>query len=71
MQYLVINNSKNGIYSVADQYSLFNDRDAAIEHFKTIGWTDDWGMGVSDKPGIASMLKCGLIDIMFIPIVAE
>lgn len=69
MQYLVINNNKNGLYSYADQYQLFNDREAAITHFCEIGGErDSFGIGLSTRVGVGSIQKSGLIDVTFLPI---
>lgn len=68
-QYLVVNNNKNGLYSFADQYQVFENRADAIRHFVEIGGEEDsWGMGLSDKAGVAAIQKAGLIDLMFMPI---
>jgi hypothetical protein len=70
MQYLVINNSKNGLYSIVEQYQLFDDREEASRHYFEIGGDSGW-ISLSDKPGMASMTRSGLIDVLFIPIVSE
>jgi hypothetical protein len=69
MHYLVVNNNKNGLYSFAEQFQIFEDREDAIRHFVEIGGEEDsWGMGLSKKVGVASIQKAGLIDVMFMPI---
>jgi hypothetical protein len=69
MQYLVINNNKNGLYSYADKYRLFDDRRAAITHFCEIGGEEEcFGISLSDKVGVATIQKSGLIDVTFLPI---
>jgi hypothetical protein len=70
MKYLVVNNSKNGLYSIAQQYQLFDDREEAKLHYRTIGGETDL-VGLSSKPGMASMTKCGLIDVLFIPMTSK
>jgi hypothetical protein len=69
MHYLVVNNNKNGLYSFAEQYQIFEKREDAIRHFVEIGGEEEcWGMGLSEKVGVASIQKAGLIDVMFMPI---
>jgi len=69
IQYLVVNNNKNGLYSFDEQYQVFANRQDAIDHFVTIGGEENsWGMGLSDTVGIASIQQSGVIDLMFMPI---
>lgn len=70
MKYLVINNSKNGLYTYAQQYQLFDKRNDAVLHFKAIGG-EDWPFELSKTPGIASISKSGLIDVTFMPIISQ
>ncbi len=67
LQYLVINNNKNGLYTFDEQYQIFENRDDAIKHFVEIGG-DDKGMSLSVKAGLATIQKGGLIDLTFLPI---
>ena len=69
MHYLVVNNNKNGLYSFAEQYQVFENREDAVAHFVEIGGEEEvMGMGLSKKVGSASIQKSGLIDVMFMPI---
>jgi hypothetical protein len=68
MQYLVINNSKNASLSIAEQYRLFDDREEASRYYFEIGGESGY-FSLSDKPGLASMTRSGLTDVLFIPIV--
>ena len=67
--YLVVNNNKNGIYSFKEQFQIFEKRKDAVDYFVTIGGEEDtFGITLSDTVGMASIQKCGLIDLMFLPI---
>lgn len=70
MQYLVINNSKNGLYSIAEQYQLFDKQSDAELHYRTIGGDTDM-IGLSKIPGVASMTRSGLIDVLYIPMASK
>lgn len=57
--------------SYKDQYKLFLDKDKALEYAKTLGFEDELGLGVKDKVGMASIYRCGDIDVAIVPIEEE
>lgn len=76
IQYLVINNNKDKMRSYAERFQVFVDREAAVEHFISIGGEEDpmgMGMGLSNKPGVASVQLGGAkdVDVMFMPILVQ
>lgn len=66
MKYLVIDN--NNDFSYKDKWQLFSNRQDAIAMFEELGGRDDWGMGFSEKIGMATMYQSGKVNVVFIPI---
>jgi hypothetical protein len=76
IQFLVVNNNKNENFPryYAEQYQMFIERDDAVRHFLSIGGEEDpMGMGLSQKPGVASVQLGGEkdVDVMFMPILVQ
>ena len=71
IHYLVLNNSKNDHRPYAEKYRVFNNRDAAVNAFTEAGGdANNFGMGLSERVGIASIQKGGVknLDLLFMPI---
>jgi len=66
--YLVIDNCKNKLISYEQQYQVFDSVDKAIDHAKSIGYTDPFGMGINTKTGMANMTMCGNVNVTILPI---
>ena len=66
MIYLV--NNRKQFLDYTEQFKLFNDKDNAIAYAKSIGYLDEFGVGISDQVGMAHYYSCGDVNIMIIPL---
>lgn len=61
---LVINQNKSSeMMKYRDQYKLFTDETKALEHAKSIGYKDMFGMGLDLTPGMSNLYACGDVKV--------
>lgn len=70
MQYLVINETEKAKYlPYKEQYKLFKDKDQAIDHAISIGFTITFfGRPSLDEAGVMSMSQVGLDRVSILPL---
>jgi hypothetical protein len=72
MKVLLINKNDNSRFLPYDkQYRLFEGWKAAMAAAIELGWTDDYGMGINQKRGIANVRKGGPVDLTLMAIEIE
>lgn len=64
--FLVSDDSKGKLLKYSEQYQLFRNEKTALKHAKSIGYKDEFGMGINPITGMLNFYASGDIRVSII-----